>query len=163
MNKWGQAGLVAAVVVVVDQITKIAAVNALAAVGRTAVIDDLLNFTLAYNPGVAFGVMSGGDPGIGRVILLIAVGLIALTMLAFFLLGARPHERVYIWGLGLVAGGAIGNTVDRVRLGAVIDFIDVYYQKFHWPTFNVADAAITIGALLIAIHLMRKSARTQTE
>ena len=109
---------------------------------RVAVLP-FLDFVPVWNPGISFGMLANGG---------IAVT-VMLTLLAFAVAGWRlwkapgfqPMERL---GAGLIAGGAIGNAVDRIRFGKVVDFIDVYVQTWHWPAFNIADAGITVGALL---------------
>lgn len=106
-----------------------------------------LNFTLVYNKGAAFGFLSSASGWQNA--FFIVVALVACGVILYLLRQSR--ERIFSLALMLVLGGAIGNLVDRIVYGYVIDFIDVYYQSWHWPAFNVADSAITIGAILIAI------------
>jgi signal peptidase II len=114
------------------------------------VVGDVVRFTLGYNPGAAFG-MNVGDAS--RAVF------ITLTLLALVALGAMyratPAERrLEVVALALITGGAVGNLVDRVRAGAVVDFIDVGVGNVRFWTFNLADAGITIGAILLALSFL---------
>lgn len=136
----------AVTVLLLDQATKQLALAQLALHEPVAILP-LLNLTLVYNKGAAFGFLSsasGWQNVFFIVVALVACGVI-LTLLR------QTRERLFAVALMLVLGGAIGNLVDRLIYGYVIDFVDVYYQSWHWPVFNVADSAITIGAILIAI------------
>jgi signal peptidase II len=84
---------------------------------------------------------------------LVAVSLVAITVVDYYLARTPASNRLLLWSLALLAAGISGNLIDRIRMGRVIDFIEVYYRDFHWPVFNVADSAITIGAALMAIEL----------
>jgi signal peptidase II len=106
-----------------------------------------LNFTLVYNTGAAFSFLSQAD-GWQRW-LFVALAVVVGIVLVGWLLRLDPRERWTAAGLALILGGALGNALDRVLRGHVIDFIDVYYQQWHWPAFNLADSAITLGALLL--------------
>lgn len=154
MGKWSLAALTAGLVILADQASKIAVVKALADVYRIKVIPGFFDLVYTLNTGVAFGMLAGEHSGL-RIALLSATALAALGAIIYFLVTAGPDEKMFIFGLSLVGGGAIGNAVDRLRIGAVIDFLDVYVGDFHWPAFNVADAAITIGVGLIMIYLWK--------
>lgn len=138
--------LIAAVVVVVDQITKVWALNSLKLYESVAVLPGV-NMTLAYNPGVAFS-MFDESGNMGRW-LLSALAIVISLVLLVWLWRLQRSEKLLAAGLGFVLGGAVGNVIDRIQLGHVVDFVDVYYQQAHWPAFNVADAAITLGAILL--------------
>ena len=132
------------VTVLADQLTKAAALAWLSR-GETVPVLPGFNLTLGFNEGSSFGMLSGvmaGKP------LLMAALTGALTMIfAVMAFRARhPFERA---GLALIVGGAVGNIIDRLRQGAVTDFLDLYWRGSHWPTFNVADIAITLGAVCI--------------
>ena len=130
--------------VVADQLTKAAALSALSQ-GIAVPVFPGFNLTLGFNEGASFGMMGGvmaGKP------LLMAALTGALT-LAFAVMAFRAQHPLERIGYGLVAGGALGNIIDRLRQGAVTDFLDFYWRDWHWPTFNVADIAITLGAVLI--------------
>lgn len=138
--------LVAFVVIAVDQLTKIWALNALTLYEPVSVFPGL-NMTLAYNTGIAFSMLDeSGDAGRW---LLSALAIVVSGVLLIWLWRLMRHEKLLAAALGFVLGGAIGNVIDRIRFGHVVDFIDVYYQQSHWPAFNVADSAITLGAVLL--------------
>jgi signal peptidase II len=133
-----------AATVVADQLTKAAALSALLQ-GIAVPVFPGFNLTLGFNEGASFGMMGGvmaGKP------LLMAALTGALT-LAFAVMAFRAQHPLERIGYGLVVGGALGNIIDRLRQGAVTDFLDFYWRDWHWPTFNVADIAITLGAVLI--------------
>ena len=133
-----------AVTMLVDQLTKSAALSLLSQ-GTAVPVLPSFNLTLGFNEGASFGMMGGfmaGKP------LLMAALTGALT-LAFAVMAFRAQHPLERIGYGLVVGGALGNIIDRLRQGAVTDFLDFYWRDWHWPTFNVADIAITLGAVLI--------------
>jgi signal peptidase II len=108
-----------------------------------------LNMTLVYNTGAAFSFLSQAG-GWQRWFFIILTSGVSLALI--YWLATLPRQRKWLAvALALVLGGAIGNLVDRIRLGYVIDFIDVYYKHWHWPAFNVADSAICIGAIMLII------------
>ena len=133
-----------AAAVVADQLTKAAALSLLSQ-GTAIPVMPGFNLSLGFNAGASFGMMGGvmaGKP------LLMAALTGALT-LAFAVMAFRAQHALERAGFALVVGGALGNIIDRVRQGAVTDFLDFYWRDWHWPTFNVADIAITLGAVLI--------------
>ena len=133
-----------AVTMLADQLTKSAALSLLSQ-GTAVPVLPSFNLTLGFNEGASFGMMGGfmaGKP------LLMAALTGALT-LAFAVIAFRAQHALERAGFALVVGGALGNIIDRVRQGAVTDFLDLYWRDWHWPTFNVADIAITLGAVLI--------------
>lgn len=143
--------LVAGLVMVLDQITKLAVWHWLRPLGQVKIIPGLFDLSLVLNPGVAFGVLADQNSP-WKVVFLLAAAALALAALMFCVRAARPQERLFIWGLALVSGGALGNALDRARLGAVIDFLDFYLGPRHWPAFNVADIGISVGCGLILLH-----------
>ena len=143
MTKAMLISLIAAAVVA-DQVTKATALSLLTQ-GTAVPVLPGFNLTLGFNEGASFGMMGGvmaGKP------LLMAALTGALT-LAFAVMAFRAQHPLERIGYGLVVGGALGNIIDRLRQGAVTDFLDFYWRDWHWPTFNVADIAITLGAVLI--------------
>ncbi len=114
----------------------------------------LVNFTHIYNRGIAFGIASdNGASWKGSLILIFSIcAMIAILILEWAWKGKSSLIDI---ALGIIFGGSIGNLIDRVRKGAVLDFIDVHWKRLHWPTFNVADMAVTIGAFLILWHILR--------
>lgn len=144
---WRLALALCALVVAADQIAK-ALAEAKLVPGEQVDVLGPLTLTLAHNSGVAFGLASGGGA------LLIALSAAALIFVA--VLFARNPARPQMWlAVGLLAGGAIGNLIDRVRAGAVTDYIDV----LSWPPFNLADVAITLGVLVLALTYLREAER----
>lgn len=148
---------VGAVILALDQVTKLLALSRLSPGVPVSVVDGVVALTLVMNPGLAFGVLGAVPPGWRWVVALLSLAaLCALALLAVRLLpgGGWPAALA----LGLVFGGAVGNLIDRWRFGAVVDFIDVYWRVYHWPAFNVADSAISVGVALLALRLLTGSA-----
>ena len=135
----------AGVLVVLDQLSKLAVLQWLAP-GRVVEVTPFFNFVLVYNPGAAFSFLAQA-PGWQRG-LFIAIALVASAWIVFLL---RRHwrETLFSFALALILGGAVGNLIDRVVYGAVVDFLDFHAAGGHWPAFNVADSAITVGAVLL--------------
>ncbi len=131
-------------VVFIDQISKILALQYLSPQGSISLIPKFLDLTLVKNSGVAFGLFSGYAPALFTVI---TVSLVFLFLIANRSRGTSVADR---WALSLILGGAIGNWIDRLRFGAVIDFIDFRV----WPVFNMADTAITVGVVLYFIRVL---------
>ena len=141
--------LITPIVIAVDQLTKYLVNASLAPYGSVTVIENFLYLSHVRNPGGAFGVFSWVHPNIFVLVAGLAIGVIFL-----FYMSLGPAQRLPAVALALILGGAIGNLIDRVRLGQVVDFIDVHWHAFKWPAFNVADAAITTGVVLLVIELL---------
>jgi signal peptidase II len=141
--------LVSLAVVVLDQWTKWLVEVHLAHHAAEPIVPGLLNLTHVRNTGVAFGFFA--EHGIGAGWLLTALGLVALGAVSVYFGFASARDRRLLLALALVVGGAVGNLIDRIASHAVTDFIDLYVGTHHWPSFNVADAAISIGIALMAI------------
>ena len=154
MNKWRSFILTAGGLVLADQLTKLVVVGWLAPIGRLRLLPGLFDLSLVMNTGVAFGMFAGARNA-WRITILTGFNLAALGLMLFALAQAKVEEKYFIYGLALVAGGAIGNALDRLRLGAVIDFLDLHIGNHYWPTFNVADIGICLGAALILLHLWK--------
>jgi signal peptidase II len=136
-------------VVALDFVTKRIAVAALSR-GAAPVLGDWLVLRLVYNPGAAFGIHVGDA---SRWVFT-GLALVALVVLGAMVRQTRPDQWFRLTALALVCGGAVGNLGDRVRSGrGVVDFIDVWIGSFHWPTFNVADMAVSCGAVALALVL----------
>src|SRR5213075_13253 len=125
------------------------------------VIRGLLDFLYAENPGIAFGQLQEGG-SFGRWFFVVLAGLAAVAVLFYFFRTTRNDDRI-LGACALLLAGIIGNLTDRVRLGFVIDFILVHAGQYHWPTFNVADASITAGALLLAYDLIFAQRKANAE
>lgn len=144
---------VAAAWVVIDQLTKLWAENDLT-FGESIEILPVLNLTLGYNTGAAFSIFGGGA-GWQRWFLA-AIAIAVSGYLIYWLRHIASSESWLALGLSLVLAGAIGNLIDRLRLGHVIDFIHMYYQDYHWPIFNVADIGITVGVGVVLAAMFVK-------
>lgn len=140
------------VVVALDQLTK-QLVESRFLVFETLPVMPHLNLTLAYNEGAAFSFLAG--QGGWQRWLFAVLAVVVSTVLVVWLARLKPGERMVAAALGLIIGGALGNLIDRLLFGHVIDFIDVYYRGWHWPAFNLADSAIFIGVLLMLIDSFR--------
>jgi len=136
-------------IVLLDQLSKYWVSDALLLYESRPVIDGVFNLTLLHNPGAAFSFLSdaGGWQRWFFIVLSTAISLVILL----WLLRLPAGRGCLTLALVCILGGAVGNLCDRIRLGYVVDFLDVYYDKWHWPAFNVADSAITIGAILLII------------
>ena len=145
--------LLAAVIVVLDQATKAAALAHLVPGHPIVVADGWLSLTLVMNPGLAFGLLGTIEPAWRWIVA--ALSIIALIVLARVALRVLPTGGVTgVVAIGLIFGGAVGNLIDSARFGAVVDFVDVYWRSWHWPAFNVADSAISVGVVLLALRLL---------
>ncbi|MBU3620297.1 signal peptidase II [Polynucleobacter sp. CS-Odin-A6] len=144
---------IASITLLLDQLTKWSALSNLQ-LGVPEPVLPFLNWLLLFNPGAAFSFLAQGS-GWQRWFLTI-LGLAASAYIVW-LLRKSLGDKMLCWALSLILGGALGNVLDRIMYGAVVDFIDVYYVNWHWPAFNIADSAICIGAALIIWGELRKS------
>jgi len=144
------AALIAVAVVVVDQATK-AVVASSMTLHESIPLLPFFALTYVRNTGAAFGVL-GAAPSAVRLPLFLGVTVVAAGALVSFLRRTPPDHRWLIAALGAILGGALGNLVCRVRFGEVVDFLDLHWGDLHWPMFNVADSAITIGVTLVLVH-----------
>ena len=133
----------AVAIIVLDQITKVWASSAFN-LGEVDAIFPGFNLTLRHNYGMAFSIFADGD-GWQRWFLGIVAAGVSIGI-AIWMAKLDKNSRLELIGFALILGGAIGNLYDRVLLGYVVDFIEVYYDKYYWPAFNIADSAITVGA-----------------
>lgn len=141
-------------VFIFDQLTKAHVQYHFRLYDQWPVIPGFFNLTYVRNTGVAFGLM-GGEPSAWKRLIFLALSLLAIGFIFYFFRHLRLKGRGVVTALGMLLGGAIGNIVDRLRLGGVVDFLDFYVGRYHWPAFNVADAAITCGALYLFFNLYR--------
>jgi len=151
MTKTGSWLVLSALIVVADQLAKYVAVQNLG-LNKAVEVTPFFNLFLVYNSGAAFSFLSdaaGWQRG-----LFIAIALIASVWIVF-LLRKYPHQRLFALALALVLAGAVGNVIDRILIGAVIDFLDFHALGYHWPAFNVADSSITCGAALLVWDALR--------
>ncbi|MGQ0545951.1 MAG: signal peptidase II [Betaproteobacteria bacterium] len=138
----------AAAIVAADQLTK-ALVLAAFEPGERLALTPFLNLVLAFNKGAAFSLLAQA-PG-WQTPVLIAIALAAVAILSVLIV-RNPGRRLLCTGLALVLGGALGNLIDRLRVGHVVEFVDLLAAGWHWPAFNVADSAITVGAVLLILE-----------
>lgn len=143
MKKWLALALL---VVVLDQLTKYLA-DSLLIYGQPLVVLPSFNLTLLYNRGAAFSFLS--DASGWQRWFFVVVSITASVLLTLWLRHLKPGQVLLAAALALVLGGAVGNLIDRLWFGHVIDFIQVYYQEYYWPAFNIADSAISVGAVLL--------------
>lgn len=159
---WRVAYLVAAFgIYMVDQASKAWAVRTLRFGHEVKLIDGLLSLVYAENPGVAFGQLQEGG-SFGRWFFVVLAVAAAIAVLYYFFRTSRNDDRI-LGACALLLSGILGNLTDRVRLGFVIDFILAYYRSFHWPVFNVADACISMGALLLIYDMFATGKQERRE
>jgi signal peptidase II len=135
-----------------DIYTKLIVVDALSIGQAIEVVPNFLNLTLVYNPGAAFG-MFGDMPEQARRITLAAVTICAFVVIVRLALCEVKGDRISQTALCGIFAGAIGNVIDRFRYDAVVDFLDVYCGSYHWPAFNIADSAISIGVAIVILRM----------
>ena len=148
-SKVGRWYLLACLIVVFDQLTKYW-VSSVFSYGETLELLPVINLTLVHNMGAAFSFLS--DAGGWQRWFFAIVSSVVSIVLVVWLYRLSARQTLLATALALVLGGAVGNLWDRVILGYVIDFVDVHYQQYHWPAFNIADAAITLGAILLIME-----------
>lgn len=152
-------GLVlAAIVVIADQLSKIWIVEVVMMPPRTIPVASFFNLVLAWNRGISFGLFNRTGAETAWVLPVVVAAVIVL--LVVWLL--RTPKAMIGSSVGLVLGGAIGNLIDRLRIGAVIDFLDFHLLGYHWPAFNLADSAITVGALMLVADSVFGGAEQRT-
>ncbi len=152
--KYVQVGAIACFVLALDQLTKYFASKSMQLHETIVVVPGFFNLTHVRNRGAAFSILSD-MPYAFRMVFFVSVTLIAVGVI--FALIRKTEEKALVWAFSLIAGGAIGNLIDRVRLsGEVVDFIQWYYKSFYWPSFNVADSAISVGVVLLAVDMLFK-------
>ena len=140
-------------IVVVDQITKFMVRSTLPLYAKRVIIPNLLDVTHVQNTGAAFGLLNAADFPYKPAVM-IGIAAIALVAIAAYATQLGFHERLARFGLSLILGGAFGNLIDRAVAGYVVDFVDVYWGNAHFWAFNVADAAITVGAILVLLDMI---------
>jgi signal peptidase II len=138
----------AAVIIALDQITKSAITARFVLHESYPVIDGLFNLVYVMNPGAAFGFLANASETF-RSVFFIGITMAVILLIAYYVVKSESDNNLYAVSLTLIFSGAVGNLIDRVRFGAVVDFLDVYIGNAHWPAFNVADSSITLGAVLM--------------
>lgn len=138
--------------VIVDQLTKLYVDGRMQLYQSIEVLEHFFHFTYLRNKGAAFGILSGANEAY-RTPFFLVTSVIAVVIILVMLYRYREEALLLPVSLSLILGGAIGNMIDRARLGEVIDFIDVHWYQYHWPAFNIADSAITVGVGLLILHM----------
>jgi signal peptidase II len=152
-SRLGRVVAIGAAVVVLDQFVKLLALERLTLGVPLTVVPGLIALTLVMNTGLAFGLLAGVPVGWRWIVGLLSVlALVVLLRIALRILPSGGWREQT--AMGLIFGGAIGNLIDRVRFGAVVDFVDVHFQGWHWPAFNVADSAITVGVAVLVLVMV---------
>jgi signal peptidase II len=139
-------------IVATDQLTKLIVDRSMALYDSIPVIDGLFNLTYIRNTGAAFGIFAGSAPAF-RLSFLILFSLVAIGFVITMLRRLREDHTGLITALAFILGGAVGNLIDRLAYGEVIDFFDFYWRGYHWPAFNIADSFITVGVLITLYYL----------
>jgi signal peptidase II len=125
------------------------------------IINGLFNFTYVKNPGAAFGFLAGAPPFF-RSVFFIGVTVAAIMLILYYIRKTKTEEPLLTASFSLIMGGAVGNLIDRVRFGEVIDFLDLYIGPHHWPAFNIADSAISVGAILLVYDMIHRKDRMRS-
>lgn len=154
--------IITIVVLIADQVTKAWATAKLQPIDTMEIIPNFFRFTYARNRGVAFSLFA--DSQFETKWILAGISTAAAIGVGVYLWRSGAHERRLNYALSFLLAGIVGNLIDRVRLGEVVDFIDFHwYESYTWPTFNIADAAICVGAALLAIEMMREPKVSQAQ
>ncbi|GAB6176594.1 signal peptidase II [Desulfobaculum senezii] len=153
-NRYAMALSIAGSVLILDQLTKLWVQATIPPWQGYAVIPGFFNMVHVLNKGAAFGFLDT-DAIAWQTTLFITVALVAVGAIMYLLKTAHFTDKLSVSALGLILGGALGNLVDRVHLGAVVDFLDFHYKAWHWPAFNVADIGICLGVGLMLITIVK--------
>ncbi|WP_243546425.1 signal peptidase II [Pseudodesulfovibrio tunisiensis] len=160
MNRYALATVWTVSMTALDQLTKLLVMGTMPEWTYKTIIPGFFNLVHVHNKGTAWGFLDREDID-WQVPLFIGITIVALGFIAYMLKTTREDDKWMVTGLGMIAGGAIGNLIDRVRLGEVVDFLDFYVNSYHWPAFNIADSALTVGAVCILISMYRNRDRDQ--
>jgi len=144
-------GLLSLAIVVVDQVTKVSVMESMRLHESIPVIANLFSITYIRNPGAAFGFLSSSSSSF-RFVFFGLTSVFAVGLLGMIMVRMPKDDWMGRLSVAGILGGAIGNLLDRLRYGEVIDFLDFYINGYHWPAFNVADSAITVGVVFLILH-----------
>ncbi len=148
--------LISIVGIIIDQITKFAIDRSMRLFDSIPIIENYFNLTYVRNKGAAFSFLSNAS---WRLPFFITVSTVAALVILIALCRLRDDQRLAHTSLAMIFSGAVGNLIDRVRLGEVIDFLDAHWYRYHWPAFNVADSLICVGVFLLAIDMIFEEKR----
>jgi signal peptidase II len=154
-NKYIKLVVFAGIIVLLDQFTKALIIGHVSFGQTISVMGGGFNITHIHNPGGAFGLMANLSPTL-RSIVFLFISSLAVGLIFYFYKKTPPNYPWLSAAFALIFGGAIGNLIDRLRFGFVIDFLDFYIGNLHWPAFNVADSAISVGIGIFVFHLLFK-------
>ena len=154
-NKYTKLVIVAGLVVLADQISKALILKYLPTHHSISIIEGFFDITHIRNPGGAFGLKANMSPTV-RTVVFLFISSLAVGLILYFYSKTPRSYTLLATGFALIFGGAIGNLIDRFRFGNVVDFLDIYLGSFHWPAFNIADSAITVGIFIFIFHLLLK-------
>jgi signal peptidase II len=154
-NRYIRLVVIGGLIVIIDQLTKFFIVKQLPLHHTVAVVSGFFNIIHIKNPGGAFGLLADLSPGM-RTFVFLFISSLAVGLILYFYLKTPRTQTWLAVAFALIFGGAVGNLIDRIRFGVVTDFLDFYISKYHWPAFNVADSAISIGIGIFVYHLLFK-------
>jgi len=154
-NKYIKLVVFAGIIVLLDQFTKALIIGHVSFNQTIPVMRGFFNITHIHNPGGAFGLMANLSPAL-RSIIFLFISSLAVGLIFYFYKKTPPNYPWLAAAFALIFGGAIGNLIDRLRFGFVVDFLDFYFGNLHWPAFNVADSAISVGIGIFVFHLLFK-------
>ncbi len=149
-------------ILLLDQWTKYLIVQKLGLYRKVEVVHGFFNVVHVRNTGGAFGIFGGARGGIGS-ILFVVVSLIAIVAIVFLFIKTKENEKRLALSFSLILSGALGNLIDRIHYGEVVDFLDFHIATYHWPAFNVADSAICIGIGLMALEILTRDRKRSTK
>lgn len=146
--------------VFLDFVTKAYVSSTMSLHESIVVIGGFFNLTYVRNPGAAFSFLADA-PAAFRMVFFVSITVCAILLVLYYIVRSKIEEPFVTFALSLILSGALGNLIDRVRFGEVVDFLDVYIGPHHWPAFNVADSAITVGAFILILEILREKKRQQ--
>jgi len=159
MGRWPLFAVISIAGLVIDQFTKLYIAGSMYLYQSVPVIDGFFNIFYIRNKGAAFSFLSQAS---WRLPFFIAISSIAALVIIVAFSKLRDDQKMAQVSLAMIFSGAVGNLIDRIRLGEVIDFLDVYWQNHHWPAFNVADSCICVGVALLALDMLREEKRRKS-
>jgi signal peptidase II len=152
-NKYVKLACISGFVVIVDQITKWVVTKSITLYDVVVLIPGFFNLVHVQNTGGAFGVFAG-QQNVFQSMLFVLVTIVAMCLILYLYKNTPSQYPIFSFGLTLIFGGAIGNMIDRIRFGRVTDFLDLYIGDLHWPAFNIADSAISVGMIIFAFYII---------
>ncbi|MGW8312321.1 MAG: signal peptidase II [Desulfuromonadales bacterium] len=160
MTRYRNLSIISLVILVLDQSTKMYVDANFRLHESVPVIHGLFHLTYVRNKGAAFGILSNNAI---RIPFFITVSVVAMLGILWYIRRIRDDQKTVFFALALIFSGAFGNLIDRLRYGEVIDFLDFFWRSHHWPAFNVADSAITVGVALLFVEMWREDRKRSAE